>query len=270
MTMLSKDLIAILENEFGSKLQQYEKLAGGSINDSFRISFIDGQRYFLKFNQRHSQEFFLAEAKGLDELQRALGDQSDLKVPRIVFCPVQSSACFSFLVLEWLDPIPGTSQLECKFAQGLAQMHLGESELFGSDTNNFIGDSIQYNQWSDNWTEFFLKMRLDRQMAIARREGWLTQKLQQLYARRREEIESLLTCIYVRPCLVHGDLWSGNVLYARDGVYLIDPAIYYGHSEVDLACLEGLANIFMRRISRLLSQSLAIHSEERFIIFTIS
>jgi fructosamine-3-kinase len=57
---------------------------------------------------------------------------------------------------------------------------------------------------------------------------------------------------------LHGDLWSGNVLFDSNQCWLIDPAVYYGDSEVDLAMTEmfgGFSNAFYHAYFQIRSRS---------------
>ena len=121
-----------------------------------------------------------------------------------------------------------------RFGEELAAMHQIHTDSFGLSSNNFIGSLPQRNQKHSNWTDFYLLERLLPQLKLARDQGALSRndipsedvvwhKLAQLFPE-------------VKPSLLHGDLWSGNYLISTTSVpYLIDPATYYGHYEVDLA-----------------------------------
>jgi len=121
----------------------------------------------------------------------------------------------------------------------IAKLHLvtSPSGQFGLSYNNFIGQTPQLNDWRRYWADFFVDMRLGVQLNLMKAHQAspsLFAKLEQALNR----IELILKEIDPKPVLLHGDLWSGNVLYNEYGVpYLIDPAIYYGHHEADLAMM---------------------------------
>jgi fructosamine-3-kinase len=120
----------------------------------------------------------------------------------------------------------------------LAAQHRVLSPSFGLDDDNFIGANPQPNQRSDNWLTFFREQRLGFQMELARRNNLLP-------AQRARRLETLLNrlgdWLPAQPpaSLLHGDLWGGNWLATASGEpALIDPAVYYGHREADLAFTE--------------------------------
>jgi fructosamine-3-kinase len=106
---------------------------------------------------------------------------------------------------------------------------------YGLDVDNYIGTLVQKNNQTTNWVEFFAKERLGHQKTIAVKRGTLrarqVQKLEMF-------IEKLPDLVPRDPgaSLLHGDLWSGNYMVTSDSSpVLVDPAIYCGHREAELA-----------------------------------
>jgi fructosamine-3-kinase len=116
----------------------------------------------------------------------------------------------------------------------LANLHLNKSKTFGFNTDNFIGTLPQSNTTHHNWVDFYVEERLVPQLKIAIQRHLLTPaEVPDLSTMKLKTVDIFK---YVQPSLLHGDLWSGNYLISKDGIpYLIDPAAYYGHSEVDIA-----------------------------------
>lgn len=117
----------------------------------------------------------------------------------------------------------------------LAELHNAPADYFGFEIDSSVHSILQPNQISMDWTDFFANQRL----------RWATQLCvdsdsmpARLGARVEALIEKLPTILPndIRPSLLHGDLWKGNILVSGDKVSaFLDPALYYGHSEMDLA-----------------------------------
>ncbi len=161
--------------------------------------------------------------------------------------PVVNAYSESSITLEYIDCVqPSRAHYE-RLAEGLAKLHLVKQSNFGWHRNNFIGGSIQVNQLTDNWGRFFVEKRLMYQVSLLADESIRTE-YQTTLENNQRNIESFLSATTSSPSLVHGDLWQGNALYSgRDKVWLIDPAVYYGDREVDIAMTElfgGFSNAF--------------------------
>lgn len=119
-------------------------------------------------------------------------------------------------------------------AQQLAALHKTHAPFNGLDHDNFIGSLPQPNHQNNSWPHFFEDMRLRPLLKQAIDQGlapieWAAQ-FDKLFAK----LSSLLP--NDKPSLLHGDLWSGNVISNLLGApCLIDPAVYYGHREMDIA-----------------------------------
>jgi fructosamine-3-kinase len=105
----------------------------------------------------------------------------------------------------------------------LARAHSRPGPRFGWHRDNYIGSSPQQNGWCDDWAEFWRERRLRPQLE---RAGL------------RANLDRLLEGHKPQPSLLHGDLWSGNVGFTKDGPVVFDPAVYYGDREADLAMTE--------------------------------
>ena len=209
-------------------------VAGGCISEAFRIETTDGP-VFLKHHPQAPAGMFVAEADSLRALHAAAGDA--LRIPAVLAMDDAGDGA-RWIALEWLEPGPRGPSFGERLGRGLAALHRGGRGGWGWERANFIGALPQSNDASPLWTEFWRDRRLIPQLEMARagghdagsRRDWdlLLDRLPELLAPAEED----------GPSLLHGDLWSGNVLSAAGEPALIDPAVYRGHREADLAMAE--------------------------------
>ncbi len=200
---------------------------GGCIHDNQILT--DGTRtFFIKINRESKLDLFTAEALGL----QALAASRAIKIPQVIGWGVVGSQ--AYLILEYLPLVHRGNWYQ--MGQQLAQMHRRSiGSHFGWERDNYIGATPQKNTPTADWADFFCTHRLGYQLQLARRRGAVFAQQERLLQRVRE----LLHRPAVTPVLVHGDLWSGNAAFTQAGEPVIfDPAVYYGHHEVDLAMSE--------------------------------
>jgi fructosamine-3-kinase len=142
-------------------------------------------------------------------------------------------------VLEWIEARGSKSGAAEALGEQLAQQHRTPGEAYGLDHDNYLGSNQQINQPTSSWIEFFRDRRLGFQTELAQRNGYLTARraarLERLIARLANWIDESI-CM---PSLLHGDLWGGNFLAGPNGEpVLIDPAVYYGDREAEMAFTE--------------------------------
>lgn len=205
-------------------------VSGGSINSACLLTLDDGRRLFLKSNPAPLPQMFEREAEGL----QALADAGALRVPRPI---THGDDPIPFLVLEAIDVgSPGPGFFE-DFGWRFAQLHRDEkADRYGFEHDNYIGSTTQPNGWMDSWTEFWRECRLGHQLRLAEDRGRSDAELRRLGDRLMDQLDVFLGDVVEPPSLLHGDLWGGNYLCDTDGAaVLIDPAVYYGHREADLA-----------------------------------
>lgn len=210
-------------------------LAGGCINDSRVLELEDGGLLFLKANPSPAPSMFEAEAAGL----RALSAAGVIRVPEVV--AVGEEAELPFLVLEFVETGKKGPGYFAAFGAAFAQLHQATSApraegAFGFRIDNYIGSTPQYNQWNTSWVDFWRDNRMMPQLKLLQRKGMVDVLFLRLGERLMERLPELLGQPDEPPCLLHGDLWSGNYLTDLQGApVLIDPAAYYGRREADLA-----------------------------------
>jgi fructosamine-3-kinase len=229
---------AALARALGSEVTRAPPLAGGDVNQAFELQLADGRSVFAKTNGAAPPGFFEAEASGL----RWLDEAQALRVPEVLAVgagrPGASGAGeWAFLALELLEssaPAPGFDE---RLGQGLARLHAFGAPSFGLARDNFVGSLPQLNQSRPSWAEFYRDCRLLPLLQRARRQSLLDAEFEQAAERVLSRLEQLVGPSEP-PARLHGDLWAGNLLVARGGEpALIDPAVYGGHREMDLAMM---------------------------------
>jgi fructosamine-3-kinase len=210
--------VTTIEEALGSRIVERTSVAGGDINDAFRVRLADGRTVFVKSHARAPDGMFAGEAAGLAWLA-----EGPLRVPAVL------AVGDDFLALEWLalGGRPDSTALGRKLA-GLHE--LGAPE-FGLHADNFLATLPQDNTAEQDWPAFYVERRL-RPLCARARLG-LDRELDRL--RARSEVFGPPE----PPARLHGDLWWGNVasLAGSGEPVVIDPAVYGGHREIDLAML---------------------------------
>lgn len=217
-----------IETETGSRIISTESLSGGCISNAYKITLESGENLFLKYNS--SVDMFLKEANGLRELKKA----NAVKVPGVILAEKD------FILLEFFNTgSPGKNFFE-DFGRKFAQLHKFTGDSFGFYEDNYIGSTLQLNipdkNERNNWTDFYLNKRILFQYRLAEKNGYADTKLKEGIKKLENKIPDIISGSEEKPSLLHGDLWSGNYLVDESGeACLIDPAVYYGHREADLA-----------------------------------
>jgi fructosamine-3-kinase len=227
--MIPADLRASLEQTLGP-LRAITPVSGGDINAAARVE-TSAARYFVKWNATSVPHMFEAESRGL----QLLADAHALRVPHVIALNVQPPA----LVLEWIE-LGGSKQLAAEaLGRGLARQHRSSVPAYGLDHDNFIGSNPQRNTPARSWIEFYRDRRLGVQRELAQQRGHLTSDRARRLDRVMNQLDRWIDESVVVPALLHGDLWGGNYLIdAQDQPVLIDPAVYYGDREAEIAFTE--------------------------------
>lgn len=224
-----QDIVLHIEQTTGRSfsVERQRSLAGGSINAAYLLETGDGEQYFVKTNHSGREDMFAAEARGL----QALASSKVIRVPQpLCFGDDQEQ---SYIVMEYLDMSGQANQRV--LGEQLAAMHGVTAGQFGWDSDNTIGATHQINTWTHNWLDFWRDHRLGFQLTLAAQNGY-GGELQSLGEKLLLEMPRLFTGREVKPSMLHGDLWGGNVAGLKDGSPVIfDPAFYYGDREADLA-----------------------------------
>jgi len=231
---------ATLEDRSGRpiKVKGTSPLAGGCINPSARLETEDGTHLFLKWNPAAAATMFAAEADGL----RALAKPGSLKIPEVLGCGGSgNSQDPGWLLLEFIPKGRAGPDYGGRLGEGLATLHAsGPHPTFGWHRASFIGSLPQETAPRTEWGVFWRDMRLEPQIRMAREQGYFHGGRGRTLHTLMERMEEILpNGSEQEPDLLHGDLWSGNFYPGPSGEpVLIDPAVYQGAGEVDLAMME--------------------------------
>ena len=202
-------------------------VASGSLNQGIRVDTPQGV-FFLKLNFSEAADIFERESQGLDLLRQ----NTSLRVPEVFgFGRIEDH---NFLLMEWVEEGIPHVQYWQHLGEGLAQLHAHSQREFGLSHANYIASLPQINLPFGDWADFFVQNRLMPLIGRAYYEGLIELD----FYKRFQAIYPILEGFFPRerPALLHGDLWTGNVLSSHQGQpVLIDPAVYFGHREMDLA-----------------------------------
>jgi fructosamine-3-kinase len=221
----------------GAPVEALQPLGGSFAGQLYRVRGAGGD-FALKWAARPTPGALAAEARGL----RLLADAGALRVP-LVHAVQDASAEGgpgpAYLLIEWLDGCSAAVDMAALGA-ALAALHRHGGAAYGLDHDNYIGGTPQSNTPNADWPTFFRERRLAPQIALAARNGALSAARQRALERVLARLDDLLAGAPRRPALIHGDLWSGNVLAAEasGAPALIDPAVYYADREAELAFTE--------------------------------
>jgi len=215
----------------GVRVVASRRAGGGDINEGWAVELEDRRRAFVKTRPDPPADEYELEAAGL----RWLDEAGALRVPEVI------EAAPSFLALEWIDGGRLDTAGEEELGRGLARLHAAGAPAFGLDRPTRIGPLLLPNDPLPGWPEFYAERRLRPLLRAAADRGAVGSGGVRAVERVCERLPELAGPAEP-PARLHGDLWSGNVLAGADGrPWLIDPAVYGGHREVDLAmlCLFG-------------------------------
>lgn len=210
-------------------------LPGGDTCAAERLTLDDGTSVFAKSHAAAPEGFFASEAAGLGWLAAA----GAVPVPEAI--AVTEAA----LLLTWIEPgRPSVAEAEA-FGRSLAALHRAGAEAFGAPWQGFIGRLPMDNTLATDWPEFYAGQRVlpfVRDAVDARR----------MSSGDAASVERALRDLDVPvepPARLHGDLWSGNVLWSASGAaYVVDPAAHGGHRETDLAMLALFGLPYLERV----------------------
>ena len=214
-----------LSQALGKEVERVDPLQHGQIGGVYRAS-ISGRNFVVKHSDQ--VEKLAVEAKMLSDLHLA-----DIRVPEVYFSQGP------FLMMEYIENLhPNRDIQEVDAAKLLSALHSisNESRMYGYYYDTTIGPFTQKNEQTQyNWALFLGQMRIIPMAKYCYDEGKISAQI-------LERLEGLCRDLYKRidmssiyPSLLHGDVWSGNVLFDQQGACLIDPAIYYGDKEMELA-----------------------------------
>lgn len=225
---MNHDLKSHLSNLLNETITKISSVSGGDISEAFKVE-TSNNAYFLKLNNApNALTMFQAEAKGL----QLISNTNTIKTPKVLACNIFEGS--AILLMEYIESKTSSQKDFKTLGTQLGKLHKCTSENFGLQYDNFIGSLPQSNLQHKHWVDFYTNERLLPQLNLAQQKGLLSSA----ECPSEETIKQVLNPLFknIKPSLLHGDLWSGNYLISKDNEpYLIDPVVYYGHNEVDIA-----------------------------------
>jgi fructosamine-3-kinase len=203
-------------------------VSGGDINEAYQVRYHQTW-FFLKINNaRRYPQMFQKEANGLQALRKA----GSMRVPQVI----QTGDCDNdqYLLLEWLEQGKPSGNFWENFGASLATLHRQTQPDFGWNEDNYIGSLLQKNTSDNNWPSFYARCRIQPLTTILAERKDFHNSDKQLTERLCNHLPDVIPP--ESPALLHGDLWSGNFMVVASGEAAVyDPAVYFGHREMDLA-----------------------------------
>ena len=183
---------------------------------------------------------FAKEANGLQALVSGLPTFEKLPtlvVPQVIkYGTVEQQ---QYLLLDWLEAGRSKPGFWENFGTALATIHRQNQPYYGWEEDNFIGSLVQYNNKHSSWPVFFSECRIMPLVQLLFNNGSFTKQdvlNTGLFCKKTKELFP-----HEPPSLLHGDLWSGNFMTTAKGdAAIYDPAVYYGHREMDI----GMTKLF--------------------------
>ena len=223
-----EQIIRHISDQIQSEITAFRPVSGGDISSAYLLE-TQSQKFLLKVNSKSFAKYlFLAEQKGL----QAIEDTKTIAVPHVHL--VDELDGKPFLLMDFVESRRPNAKDYTHFGRDLANMHLVSNDQFGFSSDNFIGSLPQSNAFHTDWAEFYWNERILPQLEIAKKNT----ALDDAKIPSKESALKIFRQVFgeVKPSLLHGDLWGGNYLISTDGTpFLIDPAVYYGHSMMDVA-----------------------------------
>ncbi|HEY9292584.1 MAG TPA: fructosamine kinase family protein [Microlunatus sp.] len=212
----------------GVEVSSLQPIGGAGFGRPYRADLTDGRQVFVKADRDAALGFFDHEAWGL----RWLGEVTEgARVATVV------AAGQDMLILDWV-PSSGIASraAAADFGRRLAITHAAGAPGFGRPVDSVLAsESLPGGEYAD-WPTFYAEARLipflDRAVAAGHLDDHDQQSIRRLIGRLPE-----LAGPSERPARLHGDLWSGNVIWSDREAVMVDPAAYGGHRETDLAML---------------------------------
>lgn len=221
----------------GTGVRQVSMLGAEHRWRTYRALLADGREVFVKAAGDPLGALFTTEAQGL----RWLGSAGHAPVPQVVGCDE------SMLVLPWLPAGRADPAAAERFGRALAAIHLAGAESFGAPWEGFIASLPLDNTVAHSWPSWYALRRLAPFLRRGADSGTLSGADVRLVETVMARIADLAGPAEP-PARIHGDCWSGNVVWAHGQGWLVDPAAHGGHRETDLAMLALFGAPYLDRV----------------------
>jgi fructosamine-3-kinase len=232
----------------GTAVESARPTGAAITGQRWRMRLADGRDVFVKSRDDAPDGFFAAEAAGLDWLGAAPGGPP---VPAVLAHDTD------LLVLPWLmEERPASTTVE-RLGRQLAAMHAAGSPVFGAAQDGWIGAAELENGPLDGWPEFYAERRVLPYVRQLRDGGLLGGDEAAVFERLAARLPEIAGPAEP-PARIHGDLWTGNVLWSGDRGWLVDPAAHGGHRETDLAMLMLFAEGWVPRMLAAYEESMPL------------
>jgi fructosamine-3-kinase len=237
---IPKEIVEHLYSELHFGIKAFSYVSGGCINSGGLLETTAGN-FFLKWNSATKYpNMFEAEARGLTILRQP----SVIHIPEVM--ATSSLSQWQFILLEFVDEKKKNPQYWENLGDQLANLHRNTASSFGLDHDNYIGSLPQYNRLKKSWVDFFVEQRLQIQVDLALKNSLINSQLARQFDSLFKKLAQLLP--EEKPSLLHGDLWSGNIITNSKGEpCLIDPAIFFGNREAEISFTKlfgGFSSVF--------------------------
>ncbi len=211
-----------------AQITEIRSIGGGCINEALSLKTNVG-KFFIKYNSAAAfPDMFENEAKGL----KILAETKTIDIPEVIDTAETSN--YAYLLLQYIETGSTSIKFWNDFGTKLADLHRNTCEFFGHDHDNYIGSLVQKNHFHPDFFSFFISERIEPQLTEARNKGAFSQSETRYFDSLFKKLPDIIPI--EKPALIHGDLWSGNFMVSAEGLpYLIDPAVYFGHREADIA-----------------------------------
>lgn len=193
----------------------------------WKMRLADGGDVFVKSRPAAPDGFFGVEAAGLEWLNAAPGGPP---------LPAVLAYDDTVLVLPWLPAGRSSPPAVHRLATELAALHAAGAPAFGAGRDGWIGAATLDNRTAADWPEFYGRRRVLPYVRMLRTAGTVGPDEVAVFERFVARLPELAGPPEP-PARIHGDLWTGNVLWAYGRGWLVDPAAHGGHRETDLAML---------------------------------
>lgn len=227
---MNNEILQQIARKENLTLKNSESLAGGSINDVYKLETSSGDMIIKSNDIDRFSGMFKKEAAGLKLLKSA----DAFTIPEVISTGEIGDQ--AYLLLEYLPPHTNKEDTWQDFAESLAKLHRTSADTFGLDHDNYIGSLPQYNKTDiTDAKEFYIEKRLKPQFEMANKKGGFSfGRLDRMYDHIKYFIPD------EPPALIHGDLWGENYMLTEKGPALIDPAVAYAPREMDI----GMMHLF--------------------------